>query len=192
MSAMTRYVLILVGVAGALALGACGSSDPNKGASTGSGQDKAFDGALKFSKCMRQHGIDFPDPQREGPGRIKLGGPGKPGGPGRGPDDPKMKAAQSACEKYLRAGGGKPVDAATRARMQDAFVAYAGCMRGHGINMPDPKTDSGGIGFRVQGGAGAGATGPAPDSPVFQAADKACHHFLAGVEKAGPMQGPGK
>ena len=30
------------------------------------GQDKAFDGALKFAKCMRDHGIDLPDPPRVG------------------------------------------------------------------------------------------------------------------------------
>jgi hypothetical protein len=190
---MTRYLLILAGVAGALALGACGGKDANNSPTPGSGQDKAFDGALKFSKCMRQHGINLPDPQREGPGKIRLGGPGKFGGPGRGPDDPKLKVAQSACEKYLNAGGGRPVDAATRAKMQDAFVAYAGCMRGHGINMPDPKSGSGGIGFRVQSGKGTGGpTGPGPDSPVFRAADKACHRFLAGIEKAGPMQGQSK
>jgi hypothetical protein len=76
---MTRNPLILAAVAGALALGACGSGNDGKGgAASASGQDKAFEGALKFSKCMREHGVDMPDPKREANGGISLTGP--PGG----------------------------------------------------------------------------------------------------------------
>jgi hypothetical protein len=188
---MTRYPLILAAIAGALTLGACGANNKD-GAASASGQDKAFEGALKFSKCMREHGVDFPDPTRVGNGGIRIGGP--PGGPGktrgkRGVPDPKMRTAEAACRKYLEAGGGgKPMDPAQQARLQDAFFAYARCMRGKGVNMPDPKVTSQGVQMRVEGGPSSAARGPkgaAPESPVFKAADTACHHFLAAVEQKG-------
>jgi hypothetical protein len=197
MSSMTRYPLILAALAGAMALGACGSAKDNNGGVAGAkGQDKAFEGALKFSKCMREHGIDMPDPKRVGNGGISISGPA--GGPGkarlkRGVPDPKMKTAQAACQKYMDiGGGGPPMDPAQQARLQDAFFAYARCMRGKGVNMPDPKVSSHGVEMQMQGGpgtvgngAGPGPGGPGPESPVFKAADTACHHFLAQVERQG-------
>jgi hypothetical protein len=195
MSSMTRYPLILAAVAGALTLGACGAAN-NNGAPSASREDKAFEGALKFSRCMRQHGVDMPDPKRVGNGGISISGPS--GGPGkvrfkRGVADPKMKTAEAACQKYMNFGGGGPaMDPAQQARMQDAFFAYARCMRGKGVNMPDPKVSSHGVEMKVQGGPGTvgsgtgpGPGGPGPESPVFKAADTACHHFLAQVEKKG-------
>jgi hypothetical protein len=177
MSSMTRYPLILAAVAGALALGACASgNDGNGGAASAGGQDKAFEGALKFAKCMRDHGVDMPDPKRDSNGGISITGP--PGKARTKIDDPKMKAAQDACQKYMDTGGGPPMDPAQQARLQDAFVAYAGCMRGKGIDMPDPKVRSHGVQMRM-------TKGQTPDSPVFKAADTACHHFLAGVEPKG-------
>jgi hypothetical protein len=189
---MTRSPILTALVAGALALGACGSSDDDGGGSaTGaSRQDKAFAGALKFSQCMREHGIDMPDPQRVGKGRIKLAG-GKVN-----PNDPKTKAAQSACRKYMEIGGGEAVDPAKRAKLQEAALKFARCMREHGVNIPDPQL-SGNGGFTFQAGPG-GARGPQgsgsahkgglganPDSPKFKAADKACSHYL------GDREGPG-
>jgi hypothetical protein len=196
MSSMTRYPLILGAVAGALALGACGAGNDPNGAASASREDKAFEGALQFSRCMRQHGVDMPDPKRVGNGGVSIGGPA--GGPGKkrfksDVPDPKMKTAEAACRKYLtRGGGGQPMDPAKQARMQDAFFAYARCMRGKGIDMPDPKVTSQGVEMKIGGGpdtassgGGPAGHGPGPDSPVFKAADTACHHFLAEVEKEG-------
>jgi hypothetical protein len=193
MSSMTRYPLILAAVAGALALGACGSANDGKGgAAPAGGQDKAFEGALKFAKCMRDHGVDMPDPKRDSNGGISITGP--PGGARTKTDDPKMKAAQDACQKYMDSGGGPPMDPAQQARLQDAFVAYAGCMRGKGIDMPDPKVTSHGVQMTLTkgsaGGGEKGTSGGPPDSPAFRTADKACHHFLAGVEPKGKGGGP--
>ena len=79
-------------------------------------QDKAFEGALKFSKCMRDHGVDFPDPQRVGAGGIKITGGNV------NPNDPKTKAAQNACQKYMKIGGGETIDPAKRAKLQQAAL----------------------------------------------------------------------
>lgn len=64
------------------------------------------DGALKFAKCMREHGVDMPDPQFEGDGAVLSRGPGRGG---LGPDDPAFQKAEGACQKLmprLRGGDG--------------------------------------------------------------------------------------
>jgi hypothetical protein len=188
MSAMTRSPLILGAVVGALALGACGSSNDDGGGASGRGSgDKAFDGALKYAKCMRDHGIDVPDPQRVGSGGIKQTmkvGPGI--------NTAKVQAAQKECEKYMQIGGGRAPSAAERAKVQNAMLAYAKCMRAHGVDMPDPKFSGAGGGATFQfGGPGkGGTTGPNPESPAFKEADQACHGKLADLEKGGPGGGP--
>lgn len=180
---MTRSPLILAAVGAALALGACGGSDGGGGGakSAASPRDKAFDGALKFSRCMREHGVDFPDPQRVGSGGIKISGRNI------NPSDPKTKAAQSACQKYMQIGGGQTLDPARRARLQQAALQFARCMREHGVDMPDPQlSGKGGLTFQAgPGGSGAPKSsgtgkglGVDPDSPRFKEANKACSHFL--------------
>jgi hypothetical protein len=187
---MIRQLLTLAAIAGAaLALGACGSGKDDN--SPGDRQDKAYDGALKFAKCMRDHGIDMPDPTRSSGGGIlqKMGGPGKQD---RGPNDPKLKVADKACAKYRELGGGEAPDPAAMAKQRDAFVAYARCMRGKNINMPDPKVSSHGIEMSI-------GKGIRPDSTTFKAADKACHTLLGkppegaegGPDGGGPMLGKG-
>jgi hypothetical protein len=188
MWAMTRSPLILVAVAAAaLALGACGSSDDNGTSGSGKSQDdKAFEGALKFAKCMREHGIDAPDPQRVGNGGIKQTVKTRPG------SKAKMKAAQDACAKYQQIGGGKAPSAAEQAKAKDSALAYAKCMRDNGVDMPDPKFSSGGgttFSLGRSGKKGGSTGGPNPDSPKFKAADKVCHSKLAEGEKGGPGDG---
>jgi hypothetical protein len=179
MWAMTRSPLLLLAVGAALALGACGSSDDNGGSGSNakSQDDKAFEGALKYAKCMREHGIDMPDPQRVGSGGIKQTMNGKPG------SRAKMDAANKDCQKYMQIGGG-------RAKAKDAMLAYAKCMRDNGVDMPDPKfsNSGGGVTFQLGGPGNKGGStgGPNPESPTFKAADKVCHSKLADLEKGGP------
>ena len=187
---MTRSPLIAAAVVAALGLGACGSSnDPKGSGSPASQQDKAFQGALKFSQCMRDHGIDMPDPQRVGTGGIKLTGAHF------NPNDAKFKSAQSACQKYMQIGGGETADPAKRAKLQEAALKYARCMRGHGVDMPDPQLGKGGLSFQTHSGTGkanssSGPNGSSlnvnPDSPKFKAADQACHQYLGAIEGGGP------
>lgn len=176
---MIRKLLTLAVIAGAaLALGACGSSKDNN--SPRDREDKAFDGALKFAKCMRDHGIDMPDPTRASGGGIlqKMGGPGKP----VRIDGAKMKAADKACAKYREDGGGEAPDPAAVARQRDAFVAYARCMRGKGVDMPDPKVSGNGIQMSI-------GKGIRPGSATFKAADKTCHPLM-GKPPEGAEGGP--
>jgi hypothetical protein len=192
MMAMTSNPLLLaVAATAALALGACGSDGKNdNGSASGNGQDKGFEGALKFAKCMRDHGQDVPDPTRGPNGGILQ----RMGGKGPGKDDTinraAMEKAQKACEHFMEVGGGPAPDPAEQAKRQDAFVAYARCMRSKGIDMPDPTFSGNKVQMRVGRPGGSGGDGPNPDSPVFKAADTACHPKLAAVEK--PMIGQAK
>jgi hypothetical protein len=188
---MTRIRMGLVPVlllALALAVAACGGGG-GKGdgvaslggdqatatTSPGSGGSDPTQAALAYAGCMRQHGIDMPDPKFDANGRMAQQLPA-----GVGPDDPKFKAADQACKQYLP-NGGEPekVDP----QQQQQMLAHARCMRQHGINMPDPKPDG-----RVD------MPGIDPDDPTFKAAEQACQQYEpkggGGRVDSGP-QGPG-
>ena len=62
------------------------------------------DKMLAFTECMREHGVDMPDPQfGEGGGFIRVGpGDGANGdGPAFDPNDSDFQAAQEACRELL-------------------------------------------------------------------------------------------
>jgi hypothetical protein len=87
----------------------CSHLLPNGGQPTPAQQAHALAQALKFSECMRSHGIaDFPDPQ-SGPGggiRIAIRA-GK--GSDLNPQSSQFQAAQQACQGIIGGplGGGK-------------------------------------------------------------------------------------
>jgi hypothetical protein len=121
--------------------------------------------ALAFARCMRQHGINMPDPKVSG-NKITQELPGGRGG-GKGPDDPTFKAAQQACNKYLP-NGGQPIKPDPQEQQQ--MLAFARCMRQHGIDLPDPNPNGDGIVIGPK-------TGVNPDDPKFKAAEQACQQY---------------
>jgi hypothetical protein len=153
----------------ALAVAGCGggNNEPGGVASLDGGKATRAAGggdqrqrALAYARCLRQHGIDMPDPKFDAQGRMAMQLPA-----GVGPDDPKFKAAEQACKQYAPSGEPEQVDPQTQRQM----VAYARCMRQHGINIADPKP---GEGIGVDGEAGVN-----PNSPKFKAADQACQQY---------------
>jgi hypothetical protein len=52
--------------------------------------------ALKFARCMREHGIDMPDPTFGEGGRMTQ----RLGGSGVNPEDPRFREASEACSEY--------------------------------------------------------------------------------------------
>jgi hypothetical protein len=81
---------------------------PNGGQPTAAQQAHALAQALKFSQCMRSHGLaDFPDPQSQPGGgiaiRIRAGQ-----GSDMNPQSPQFEAAQQACQGIMGGplGGG--------------------------------------------------------------------------------------
>lgn len=114
----------------AVLVAACGSANQ-----PGSEQAK-FDAGLKFSQCMRAHGLsNFPDPTSGGGGggfQIQLGS-------GLNPASPAFQAAQKACGKILPGPAGGLGHATAKQKQQ--MLAMSQCMRAHGLaNFPDPTT----------------------------------------------------
>ena len=143
------------------------------GGAVAAGEDRFY----LFAKCMRDKGINVPDPEPGG-GPVRIG-------PGTGIDmgDPKFEQAQDACAKELGdliPGAGDP---SQRQEFQDKALAFAKCMRENGVDMPDPTFGEGGrVEQRLEGGV-------SPDDPKFQEAQKKCESLLpfgrVGVKRVG-------
>ena len=159
---------------------------------------------LEFAKCMREHGVDMPDPQTGGgpgggggfimvgpaesaavagdaTGGTKVDGEGLP---------EEFKAADEACRHILDdliQDGGPPMDA----EAQDRALKFAQCMREHGVDMPDPDFSGGGGGFSIQIGGGPDGDGGGidPGSQTFQDAQKACGGMFGPADRAAARAG---
>jgi hypothetical protein len=180
------YTLLL----GTLAVGvaACGSSSSaaTSGGSSGSSGSSGsqFQARLNFAKCMRQHGINIPDPS-------SGGGPAGGGGAFRtlrNYPQAQRQAALQACQSYLSKAFGN-ISPAQSAQFRQQLVKYAQCMRSHGIDIPDPTTSTAGGGFALRQSLGSVDR----NSPAFQAANKACASLRPrfGGRGGGPGGGPG-
>jgi hypothetical protein len=186
-------VLVMIG-----ALTACGSGGSSDGVASLDGtresaqQSERASKAKKdpqeafraFAQCMREHGIDMPDPQVSDDakgGNFTVQGP-VGGAGGSGPSD-EFKKADAACKKHLdgvvRGGDGKGPSDADIAKAQKQALAFAKCMREHGIDFPDPQFDGGRITQIAPG------DGLDPNDPTMQSAMKAC-------QKDSGLKGPGQ
>jgi hypothetical protein len=141
-----------------------GTPTASAGAGTGnSTPDPAKDqeNMLKYAQCMREHGVDMPDPQFEG-GGISMSIP-------QGTDKAKVEAADKECRHFMP-NGGQPMKADPE--MQEKMRKYAQCMRENGVpEFPDPSEDGG---IRIEGGPGGSLD---PGGETFKQADKACQEF---------------
>jgi hypothetical protein len=128
---------------------------------------------LAFAECMRDHGVDMPDPET-------ASGPGGAGGFAFGTKDgdpEEFEAALDACDHFLEqaAGERREIDP----EMMDRMLDFAACMREHGIPMPDPNTDGGIMIQRNDNGTVTNGDDVLdPSSPEFQEAQEACQPIL--------------
>jgi hypothetical protein len=171
-----RPLLAAVLITAAVGVAACGEeAGGDSGTDSATSRDKEMrDAAIKFARCMREHGIDMPDPQ---PGQrgIRITQP-------KGVSPQKMRAADEACQKYLEDVAPPELSEEEQKEFKDAALAHARCMREHGIDFPDPTFGANGE-ARVQIGRG---TGVDPESPKFQAAQKACESKMPQLGGEGP------
>ncbi len=181
-----KLTLLLAIVALGLGLAACGSSagtSNNGSAATGASSNARYQARLNLAKCLRQHGLNVPDPSPGGGGAFGSGGP--PGGFRALRDNPNFQSAFQACAKYRRgAFGFRTLSPSQQAQFQRALVKFAECMRAHNIDIPDPTTGSGG-GFRIFRQISPSER----QSPAFQNALKACVTNLP-FRRGGPGGGP--
>jgi hypothetical protein len=144
---------------------------------------------LAFTACMREEGIDLPDPELDATGNLKLvsfmADAGAAAAAAGGTE--ALRDAATACRGHL-AGVALRFASIDRTEMQDRLLAYAGCMREHGYDLPDPDFS----------GAGPGMRGPFPglglgvlDDPAFREANESCQGVFAGLVPAGdePAEG---
>jgi hypothetical protein len=178
--AVAAAVLVLVGATG------CASADKaqakaGSAASSSAGSDQAQ--ALKFAQCMRQHGVDVPDPGQGGgtgidpnssasPGTLNL--TASPGGIDLNPSSDN--AAMTACRQYLPNGGVPQKPTAAQLAQE---LKFAQCMRQHGIDMPDPNPDGSLTGFSV------GSGNPADPATMkkMDDANRACQQYNSGYNQ---------
>jgi hypothetical protein len=139
-----------------------GSKDDSKSS------DDMQQAALDFAKCMREHGIDFPDPQFNGDGGMVFSAGGEAGS---APDKDKMDAAQKACQPIMDKAQANmpPPDPKELEEQKEQILAFAKCMREHGIDFPDPTFDGkGGVQIQIEG------EGMDPNSPAMKKANEEC------------------
>ena len=157
---------ILIPAVLALALAACAGDPSSGGDNTADRETKMQDAALDYARCMREHGVDMPDPKMDG-GGIRMTSP-------KGVAPSKMGAADKACRKYLEAVKPPEMSEEQQKEFREAALANARCMREHGIDFPDPTFGANGE-ARVRIGRGSGID---PESAKFKAAQKACESTM--------------
>ena len=114
-------VTILVGLAVA-----CSGGDEGDSSAGDSASEEAV---LAYAQCMREEGIDFPDP-----------GPGEFAALYHQTGDAAFQAAATACESNLSGlVGHNSSNAGHTAELQDRALEVAKCVREQGFEFPDPE-----------------------------------------------------
>jgi hypothetical protein len=177
MTTLSALAFAIVGVVGlTLLASACGGSSaakvPQADTTTGSNLSAADD-PNAYSKCMRSHGVgNFPDPDSGGALKTQ----------GIDTNSPTFQAAARACKSL--APTPTPAPPAQQAQLQAQLLAFAKCMRSHGVPaFPDPQSESGGTQMNVHHAK------IDPNSPIVKAAIAACRSKIAGARVSGPLLG---
>jgi hypothetical protein len=149
-------------------LGACAEDDSSSG---GSSRAEMREAGLEFARCMRENGVDMPDPSPGGGLRLQA----------RPDDDPAaLERAQEKCRKHLEDVRPPEMSEEDRAEFRERALRFARCMREQGIDMPDPTFEGAG---RVRMRAGAN-----PEDPAFQTAQEKCERHQP--RSPGAPEGP--
>ena len=149
---------------------AAGASSESAGADSGAADAdiSAEDARLKFAECMRENGIDVPDP---GPNGEMMVSP-------QGVSQEQVEAAHEACQEWLDVA--MPEDGEGPQMSEEekqALLDMAQCMRDRGYDFPDPEFDGGRVTQRLQG--------VDPEDPAVQSDMEECR------EESGMTGGPG-
>jgi hypothetical protein len=168
---LSLLVLLVLSSSGVVAqVATLRTPDPDAEASSAPSEELDGEEAiLAFVACLRDNGIDLPDPQFGAEG-------GRFGGDAGGFGDIDFMSrdfldAMEACQSLLEALQPE-IDPEQQAEQNEQLLAFAECMRGEGIDFPDPDPIRGLTIGSLRGEDGGLAIDPF--SPEFQAASSAC------------------
>jgi hypothetical protein len=151
-----------------VALTGCGAEE----AATAGSEDReqqAQDAMLAYTKCMREHGVEIPDPE-PGERGLRMVTP-------KGAPPEEMRDAENACRKHLEAIEPPELSGEQQEELKEAALAHARCMREHGIDMPDPTFGEDGLTVQRIGPE----SGIDPNSSKFREAEEACRDELPDI-----------
>ena len=153
---MIRRPIILPAVLALALLGGCGGTSDADPDTSGAKTDAIGDAAVGFDRCMRDHGIEVPDPTFDQDGLPQFG---QNAGMVKDAESDKVrKDCAKPLNDALRDAGVSNKDKPS----QDQLLAFAQCMREHGVDFPDPQPG------RIE------IPKAARNSPGWQAAVEAC------------------
>ena len=104
-------------------------------ATTDLDEEKTFEeGVLEFAQCMREEGINFPDPTFDIDGNPQFDNL-------EIENEEEFERAFENCEDILRNALPEQfdLDPEVEAALVDASLEFSQCMRDQGIDFPDPK-----------------------------------------------------
>jgi hypothetical protein len=140
---------------------------PDAAETAAPGQDlDEQEAVLAFAGCMRDNGIDFPDPQFGVGGAFSRDGLGSIDFLSR-----DFLDAMEACEAFLSALQPE-LDPQQQAEQVEQQVAFAQCMRSRGVDFPDPDPARGFTFSSLRGDDGGLAFDPFSDE--FLSASSRC------------------
>ena len=197
---------------GVASLTGAGSDSEDSATSTTLSEEEAQEKLLDWAECMRDHGVDMPDPQigEDGGVQIQVGGPAGGGDEGETDGDAPQRpsaedrdafeAANEACGEPPMLGTFTEED---REQMEEDALEFSECMRDEGIeDFPDPDFSNFGPGRGPatneataddeddDEGGGARVFGPWGEidleDPETAAAFEACQDQLGGPDGGGP------
>jgi len=173
-----RRTLLALAAALLLLSGCAGEKDGGEGVATaGDGKASASTGTdnegdiaaqtAKFAQCMRDNGIDMPDPKVDGDGRVSFG---MPEGGGEAANREKMQAAHEKCKQHLPNGGEPPK---LSEEDLEKMRKFSQCMRENGYpDFPDPEPEGG---IRIEGGPNSDMD---PESQKWKDAHAKCEQYM--------------
>jgi hypothetical protein len=172
-----RLAVVAVALTASTVLGACtaASSSPTVPVASGSARHYGQAEALHLAgQCIRQHGIPaFSDPTVDSTGQVTFDKTQLIAAP-RAVLTQALLACRGALDRAgIREGHRRGIGGAPTPQQLAALLAFARCMRAHGLPaFADPNPATGDLIL---------PPGVSKDSPVVQAATRACRHYLSKV-----------
>ena len=123
--------------------GAATSDDATSDAPTVEAHATDEELALAFADCMRDEGIDFPDPTVAADGSVSLIPAGGAANLGFDPGSPEFESATDVCGPLIQGASFLPTNDQDITEIEDNLLLFAECLRDLGFDVADPDLSGG-------------------------------------------------